>query len=76
LTERSVQGARRESDELRGGFLSHFELYLQGMDEARAETSAISRFLERLRAGQPVRAALAEAPAPARPRYVHRHLGS
>ena len=28
-----------ESDELRGGFISHFELYLDGMTEAGADTS-------------------------------------
>jgi hypothetical protein len=53
-----------ESDELHGGFISHFELYVQGMAEAGADTSTVDRFLDLLRAGQPVPAALAAAAVP------------
>jgi hypothetical protein len=54
-----------ESDELRGGFISHFELYVAGMTEAGADTSVIEAFIALLRAGTPVETALAEAKVPA-----------
>ncbi|MDO3705281.1 DUF3050 domain-containing protein [Micromonospora sp. C28SCA-DRY-2] len=54
-----------ESDELGDGYLSHFELYVRGMREAGADTTAVDRLVELLRAGQPVGAALAEAGVPA-----------
>jgi hypothetical protein len=54
-----------ESDELQGGFISHFELYVAGMAEAGADTSAIDRFIGRLREGAPVSGALAEVAVPA-----------
>ncbi|WP_194911948.1 DUF3050 domain-containing protein [Catenulispora rubra] len=54
-----------ESDELRGGFISHFELYVAGMAEAGADTSTIEAFIALLRAGATVEAALAEAEVPA-----------
>src|ERR1700726_1922467 len=54
-----------ESDELHGGFISHFELYLDGMTEASADTSVINAFIGRLRAGRPVLPSLAEAGTPA-----------
>lgn len=54
-----------ESDELRGGFISHFELYVEGMTEAGADTSVIEAFIALLRAGVPVEAALAESGVPA-----------
>jgi Protein of unknown function (DUF3050) len=53
-----------ESDELGHGFISHFELYLKGMAEAGADTSAIDNLVALLRAGTPVLPALAEAAAP------------
>jgi hypothetical protein len=53
-----------ESDELGGGFVSHFELYVQGMAEAGADTGVIDGFVDRLRAGRGVPAALAEAGVP------------
>src|SRR5436309_8744264 len=34
-----------ESDELRGGFTSHFELYVDGMREAGADVSTIDAFI-------------------------------
>lgn len=54
-----------ESDELRGGFISHFELYVAGMSEAGADTSAIEAFIALVRSGATVQAALAEASVPA-----------
>jgi hypothetical protein len=54
-----------ESDELRGGFISHFELYLDGMREAGADTGPIDALLGLLRAHRPVLAALTEAGVPA-----------
>jgi hypothetical protein len=53
-----------ESDELGDGFISHFELYLQGMQEAGADVGPVSRFLDRIRAGEEVPTALAGAGAP------------
>jgi hypothetical protein len=56
-----------ESDELGGGFISHFELYLNGMTQAGADTSVITDFIARLRGQQPVFEAIdaARVPAPA-----------
>jgi hypothetical protein len=56
-----------ESDEFRGGFASHFELYLAGMAEAGADTSVIDAFIGELRAGRPVLDAVdvVRVPAPA-----------
>jgi hypothetical protein len=61
-----------ESDELRGGFISHFELYIQGMAEAGADTSIIDGFIDLLRRNVPVPQALTAvaAPAPAA-EFVH-----
>jgi hypothetical protein len=53
-----------ESDELRGGFISHFELYVEGMAEAGADTTVIGGFIDLLRAGVPVTAALTEVAVP------------
>jgi Protein of unknown function (DUF3050) len=53
-----------ESDELRGGFISHFELYVEGMAEAGADTSLINGFLDQLRNGVPVPQALTDASVP------------
>lgn len=56
-----------ESDELNGGFTSHFELYRAGMDEAGANTSRIDTFLDLIKEGHDVSAALrvAQVPRPA-----------
>jgi hypothetical protein len=54
-----------ESDELGNGFISHFELYLQGMAEAGADTTAINALVALLRARRPVLPSLAEAGVPA-----------
>jgi len=53
-----------ESDERGGGFISHFELYLEGMTEAGADTSVINAFLSRLRAGESVLEAIDQAGVP------------
>lgn len=53
-----------ESDELGDGYISHFELYLDGMERAGASTAAMTAFLARLGEGTPVAEAakLAEIP--------------
>jgi hypothetical protein len=53
-----------ESDELGGGFISHFELYLNAMTQAGAERTAIDAFIGLLRRDLPVRSALKEAQVP------------
>ena len=53
-----------ESDELDGGFISHFELYLEGMRQAGADRTAVDAFIDLLRAGQSVSRALREARVP------------
>jgi hypothetical protein len=53
-----------ESDELGSGFISHFELYVKGMTQAGADTSAIDAFIGLLRNGKPVPPSLKEAGAP------------
>jgi hypothetical protein len=53
-----------ESDELDGGFISHFELYLEGMRQAGADTTPIDTFIDLLRAGEPVLASLRAADVP------------
>jgi Protein of unknown function (DUF3050) len=53
-----------ESDELDGGFISHFELYLDGMRQAGADTSRVDTFIGLLRDGRPVIPALRAAGIP------------
>jgi len=53
-----------ESDERGDGFISHFELYLDGMTEAGADTSVIDAFIGMLRAKRPVLEAVQEADVP------------
>jgi hypothetical protein len=53
-----------ESDELGNGFISHFELYLDGMRQAGADTSRIDAFIGLLRAGQSVPPSVKEAGVP------------
>jgi hypothetical protein len=53
-----------ESDELGGQFISHFELYLNGMVQAGADRTAIEAFIALLRRNVPVRSALKEAQVP------------
>lgn len=54
-----------ESDELGGCFISHFELYLNGMTQAGADRSVIDAFIDLIRAGTGVPEALAAAGVPA-----------
>jgi hypothetical protein len=54
-----------ESDELRGGHISHFEWYVTGMAEAGADHSAVDRFIDLIRAEDPVPHALQAAGVPA-----------
>jgi hypothetical protein len=54
-----------ESDELGDGYISHFELYVQGMAEAGADTTAIDKLIDLLRAGGTVTDALVAAGVPA-----------
>jgi hypothetical protein len=53
-----------ESDERGDGFISHFELYLDGMAEAGADTSVVAAFIDRLRARRPVLEAIDEVGVP------------
>jgi hypothetical protein len=53
-----------ESDELNGGYFSHFELYIAAMAEAGADHSIIDRFIDLLGTGSSVRDALREAGVP------------
>jgi DUF3050 family protein len=53
-----------ESDELGSGFISHFELYLDGMRQSGADTSGIDAFIGLLRAGEPVFPSLYASGAP------------
>jgi Protein of unknown function (DUF3050) len=53
-----------ESGELGDGFTSHFELYVAGMRQAGADTSAVDRLVDLLRAGTGVREALAKSDVP------------
>ena len=54
-----------ESDELGDGYISHFELYVQGMTEAGADTTAVNKLVDLLRDGTPVTEALGAAGVPA-----------
>jgi hypothetical protein len=55
-----------ESDELPGGgYASHFELYLDGMREAGADTAPVDRLLASLLAGAPLSRGLADCRGPA-----------
>lgn len=54
-----------ESDVLPGGgAASHFELYLQAMQEASADTTQIKHFIQALQNGQPIATALDQARVP------------
>jgi len=50
--------AEESDDDGHGGFVSHFELYRRAMTQCGASTAAIDGFLEELRQGKPVQAAL------------------
>jgi hypothetical protein len=53
-----------ESDERHGGFISHFELYLDGMTQAGASRTAIDGFIDSIRGGYDVPEALKMAGVP------------
>ena len=53
-----------ESDERHGGFISHFELYLDGMTQAGASRTAIDAFIDSIRGGYDVPEALKVAGVP------------
>jgi hypothetical protein len=53
-----------ESDELGSEFISHFELYVQGMRQAGASTGPIDAFIGLLRGGHAVLPSLKEAGVP------------
>jgi len=55
-----------ESDEVGGGFTSHFEMYVEAIRQAGGSTEHIDAVLARLQAGEEVSAALTSAPACAR----------
>lgn len=54
-----------ESDELGEGYISHFELYLNGMRDTGADTVPIETFLSQLKTGVTVRDAVKVAEIPA-----------
>jgi hypothetical protein len=54
-----------ESDELGDGYISHFELYVDGMRATGADAGPIETFLGQLRAGTAVREAIKTAEIPA-----------
>ncbi|MGW3952637.1 DUF3050 domain-containing protein [Streptomyces sp. NPDC004752] len=54
-----------ESDELNGGFTSHFELYRAAMTEAGADTARLDTFIDLVTEGQDVPTALKVAQVPA-----------
>lgn len=67
-----------ECDEMPGGgHLSHYEMYLQAMNEIGASTGQIEDFVQRIRAGAPVEAALEAVGAdPAIRRFVSNTLNT
>jgi Protein of unknown function (DUF3050) len=53
-----------ESDEFQRGHISHFEWYVAGMAEAGADHSVVDRFIDLIRAEEPVPCALEDAGVP------------
>ncbi|AGB26881.1 Protein of unknown function (DUF3050) (plasmid) [Mycobacterium sp. JS623] len=53
-----------ESDEFQRGHISHFEWYVAGMAEAGADHSVVDRFIDLIRAQEPVPCALEDAGVP------------
>ena len=62
-----------ESDELGRGFISHFELYLDGMSQAGADRSSIDAFIGLLTTRHPVLSVAAGRGRARSGRRVHRH---
>jgi hypothetical protein len=53
-----------ESDEFGDSYISHFELYVNGMEQAGADTTPVTNFLNRIRNGEGVPGALDAASVP------------
>jgi len=53
-----------ESDEFGDSYISHFELYVNGMEQAGADTTPVTNFLNRIRNGEGVPEALDAASVP------------
>jgi hypothetical protein len=53
-----------ESDEIAGGYVSHFEWYVAAMAEAEADHSVVDKFIGLIRLGKPVIDALGAAGVP------------
>jgi Protein of unknown function (DUF3050) len=65
-----------ESDEVAGGYVSHFEWYVTAMDEAGADRSVVDKFIDLVRVGEPVVDALDAAGVPrAAAEFVRATLG-
>ncbi len=62
-----------ESDELGEGYISHFELYLEGMRQAGADAKPMESFIARLRGGTSVPVALK---APSIPQAAAKFVGT
>lgn len=60
-------------DDGAGGYASHFELYLEAMEQCGADASRIRDFVDRLRRGEHVLAALDDSDAPAAARKFVAH---
>jgi hypothetical protein len=60
-------------DDGAGGYASHFELYLEAMEQCGADASRIKDFVDRLRRGEDVLAALDSSNAPAASRRFVSH---
>jgi hypothetical protein len=56
--------AEESDDDGRGGFASHFEIYLEAMKQVEADVEPIGRFLGAIRDGEAVETALVTAGAP------------
>jgi len=63
-----------ESDKFGDGYISHFELYLQAMVEAGADTSAIRKLVDELKSGLALPDALSVAGPPAKPWSCTNHV--
>ena len=68
--------AEESDDDGRGGHASHFELYLDAMRQAGADTTAIEAFVDQIRSGNPLETAMDSADVPpAARKFVRTTLG-
>ncbi len=68
--------AEESDDDGRGGHASHFELYLDAMRQAGADTTAVEAFVDLIRSGEPLESAMEEADVPpAAQEFVRTTLG-